>query len=403
MYKRASLLLIIVLLCGCTFNSSKDIPEKIKKLDRLTTYSADTRPSHNIKFNREVTFRDTARVIFGSLIRGVEVDDRGRVYIFDFRQKSIHVFTDAGEYKQSIGREGRGPGEFIMPWHIRVADSRLYILDYIQQKISVFDSHTMKHIRDFPVGLRHNSNTNPSWLDWAQKRKFRYRPNTFFVRSDGDYLIFFGDEGVSSGDNLAGRTYEMSLYDASDQQYLEHDLLSFDWTGQMLVAKVKDNIRVMADVPYKRSSQFDFAKRQLVHGWTEEFLFKFYDFQGRYQRAFYYPFEKIPLSEKAVLEHHRLSASGEAVRNDTLPDTWPAFNSVVMDDRNRLWVSTFTKDPNIYEWLVLDSSGKLMAKFRWPAYRNLQEVQDGNAYTLERNPDTGLEKVRRYRFEMSQL
>ena len=63
----------------------------------------------------------------------------------------------------------------------------------------------------------------------------------------------------------------------------------------------------MFDVPYIRSSQFDVASGQLVQGWTNDFLFTFYDQKGNYQRAFYYPFDKEPLTEENALAHPRLS------------------------------------------------------------------------------------------------
>ena len=71
-----------------------------------------------------------------------------------------------------------------------------------------------------------------------------------------------------------------------------------------------------------------------------------------------------------------------------------------MDDQNRLWVSTFTDDTSRYQWLVMESSGKLLAEFSWPARRKLQQVQDNYAYTLEQDPQTGLQEIRRYEIKM---
>jgi len=401
MSNRLLLVLLVVFLVNCSSRQSQQIPNHIQQLDSLTSYPADAQPARDIKLAKDVTYRDTSQVMFGPMIRGVEVDEQGQVYLLDFRQNKIHVFAGNGSFRKSMKVSGRGPGELIMPWQMRATNNQLHLLGYVQQKISVFDAQTLEHIQDVPVGISEKTGTEPSWMSWAQKNQFSYRPITFFVHPDGNYFIFFGDEDVGSGRNLSDRTYEVSLYDLSVQQYVQYDLLSFDWTGQMMAAEVGDGMRFTPDTPYIRSSQFDFANGRLVQGWTDDFLFKFYDEQGNYQRAIYYPFEKVPLIEEKALSHHRLLGVQEAVRNDTLPHSWPAFNSVVMDDQGRLWVSTFTEDPNMYKWLVLESSGKLLAEFNWPARRKLQEVQGGFAYTLERNPQTGLQKVMRYRFEIN--
>lgn len=115
-------------LAGCKFEDSNNIPQKIQEKDNLKVYSATTQPNHNIELSKEVNYRDTSEVMFSSMIKGVEVDDDGNVYIFDFRQKKVHVFTNDGNYRQSIGREGRGPGEFISPWQIRVSENKLYVM-----------------------------------------------------------------------------------------------------------------------------------------------------------------------------------------------------------------------------------------------------------------------------------
>lgn len=300
---------------------------------------------------------------------------------------------------QSLGRPGRGPGEFTYPWEIRAKDGKLHVIDSRQTKISIFDQQTLEHRKDINISLE-KSEKKPTWMARTQKHGTHYRPNNIYPLSNDGYLVVFSDNGVAMADNLPQRKYELSLFDAGTGSYPRHDLLSFDWTGKVLVHERERGRQIMFDVPYKRSSQFDVANGRLVHGWTEDFLFKFYDTEGNYQRAFYYPFDREPLSEEKALAHHRLSGAEEAVRNDTLPETWPAFNSVLMDEQGRLWVSIFTEDPDTYKWLVLESSGKLLAEFSWPARQKLQEVQEGFAYTLERDPQTGLHKISRYQIHM---
>jgi hypothetical protein len=44
---------------------------------------------------------------------GLAVDSRGRIFVLDFQAQHIKVFSPEGEYQQTIGRRGGGPGELL--------------------------------------------------------------------------------------------------------------------------------------------------------------------------------------------------------------------------------------------------------------------------------------------------
>jgi DNA-binding beta-propeller fold protein YncE len=48
-------------------------------------------------------------------ISGIAIDDSGRVYIADFQDPRIVVFSSRGRHLATIGRKGQGPGEFTAP------------------------------------------------------------------------------------------------------------------------------------------------------------------------------------------------------------------------------------------------------------------------------------------------
>jgi outer membrane protein assembly factor BamB len=284
---------------------------------------------------------------------------------------------------------------------IRVADDTLHVLGDAFQKISVFDLQTMKHIHDMKLSISEEMHQSPPWLDWTRKKKLSYKPIDFYVRSDGNYLVFFGDEGVGPMNTVVGRTYEVSLYNPTKKEYLKHDLLSFVWTGQTLIDQ--EEMTVMFRVPYKRSSRFTYSGKELIHGWTEEMLIKIYDEEGEYQRAFYHPDPEIPLELEDALAHYQDSGENvvRAIRNDTLPETWPAFDALKLDDAGRLWISTFTSDPQTSEWRVLDAAdGTLLARFNWPRGKQIETIKNGKLYARETEEETGLEKIVRYQIEM---
>lgn len=397
------LLLVILtfLLAGCSNALETELPDRIKNLENLTVYPADAEPAHQITLSPDITYSDTGDVLFGPLIRGVEADQQGRAYVMDFTEKKVHLFDANGQFIKSMGREGRGPGEFLFIADIKVEDQQLHVVDQRQTKISVFDLETLEHQQDIDIAIDENEN-KPGWLERTRNNKTFYRPNDVFPLADEQYLVGFSDNGVATADNLPGRTYEFSRFNARQEVYSEHGLFSFDWTGGVLVHDQNDGSLVLFEVPYKRQSEFDVAGEELVYGWTEDFLFKVYDLEGNYQRAFFYPFTKVELNDELALQHYNNpdETLRSAIRNDTLPETFPAFSTMLLDDQQRLWVSSITQNPDENRWRVLDTEGRLLAQFLWPADRSIEAVQGDYVYTLERNPETGKQTVSRFEMEL---
>jgi len=57
----------------------------------------------------------------------VMVDEQGYFYVSDIRDKRIVVFSPDLRYSHSIGREGRGPGEFVYPLPLWVGQGRIAV------------------------------------------------------------------------------------------------------------------------------------------------------------------------------------------------------------------------------------------------------------------------------------
>lgn len=395
-------LILLFLIFGCVAEKAEDLPEHLVNIENLTVFPENQTPANDIELIREISFGDTDEVFFGRMVENIAVDHSGKVFIADLAENTIHVFDSNGSYLRNFGRSGRGPGEFQAIWDFDIHDGKVHVLDYQNNKISVFDLDTFEHIRDHDVSLQNRQDNQPSWLSETREKRLFYRPTKLFVRADGKYLLLFNDEGVGMADNVDGRTYEGSIYDPQTGEFTQHDVLSFEWTGQVLVHEEGDRLMVMFKVPYKRSSLFDYSNGQFVHGWSEEMLFRFHDENGMHQKAFYYSFSNAKLHLDDLLMYYEEAGDGviHAIRSDEQPDTWPAFHSLTLDDENRLWVSTLTDDQDSYAWRVLDESGDLIATFSWPRNRDLKLVNNGYAYTMEDDEDTGLREVVRYKINI---
>jgi hypothetical protein len=377
-------------------NSSK-IPDHFQTLDNVNEYSTETEPSYEITLIPEVSFGEENGKFLGPIIKNIAVDYKGRVFIEDFIAKTIQAYDANGSYLGSMGGEGRGPGEFQMPWGIRISENYLHALDYQLQKISIFDLDNLQHRQDIDVAL--NTDNPPSWFNHINQHGLFYRVTNFYIRSDDYYLIVFSDEGVDSAENIDERTYEFSIFSPKEKIYLEHDLFSFEWGGKVLV---NQNL-VLFDVPYKRGGHYDFSNGKLVYGWSEEMGLKVFDENGSYINAVYYPLSKIVLAKNDALIKYDSEQIKNAINTDVLPKTWPAFDDIKLDEKNRIWISTFTDDPKVYEWWVLEQAGNLLVKFNWPSDKKIEVIKDNNIYTNEFDVDSGSQRIVRYRIDLKEI
>jgi len=62
----------------------------------------------------------------------------GSIYVIDSQSHEILIFDDWGRHARSLGREGRGPGEFLRPWRIGLLGRRLWVIDG-SWRVSTFD------------------------------------------------------------------------------------------------------------------------------------------------------------------------------------------------------------------------------------------------------------------------
>lgn len=108
------------------------------------------------------------------------------------------------------------------------------------------------------------------------------------------------------------------------------------------------------------------------------------------------------LDEKDALSVYQAAdeQTKNAIRNDNLPDSWPAFNALKFDDEKRLWISTTSEDLDVFEWWVLKDSGELLTTFTLQRDYSIEVVKDGYFYTHEIDRETGLQRIVKYRFEI---
>ena len=70
---------------------------------------------------------------------GVGVDQQGLIYVADFYNDRIQIFSSMGRWLGTFGTHGTGPGEFDYPTDVAIApDGRIYVVDFGNSRIQVW-------------------------------------------------------------------------------------------------------------------------------------------------------------------------------------------------------------------------------------------------------------------------
>jgi hypothetical protein len=378
--------------------------------DTIITFPTQSGLERDIKFVRDVEFEDTDEVLLGR-ISSVEVDDVGRVFIADRDHVTIHVYNPDGSYLKSLGRQGRGPGEFMIvssSTQMNIHSNRLFVTDGDGKYIHRYHEFLLDDL-----SLLHTIN-----LKTENKRNFdeefeKYYPRWMYPRNDEKRLVaytFIQSHEYHEKERMIryylhdsdGNIISGPVFKQKDLTYLVYrysgvgnHAFSFPFFGKSVLA-ISDDDHL-------------YAVR------TDEFKIDVFDPDGKHIQTIQHPFDKVLVTRSELismyekidmtrLDRHRgddvaLKMIREA---DNLPDSWPALNNLILDNDNRIWVSTIVEDFEIYEWWVLEESGELITKFEWPRTEPIEVIKNGYMYTRETDEETGLQQVVRYRIEFEE-
>ena len=137
--------------------------------------------SDTVRASLELTIGEDSRDAphqFGA-ISGLAVDREGRIYVADLQETHVTVFSLSGKRLATIGRKGRGPGEFEGPsGPALAADGALYVRDIARVTRFTRDPATglsTKHDRDF---------RGPLYPNWTSRRASRVDRDGRFLHPD---------------------------------------------------------------------------------------------------------------------------------------------------------------------------------------------------------------------------
>lgn len=347
-----------------------------------------------INLTKEQVFGDTADVIFDR-VGLVDVDNNNRVYISErsLGNRTIHVFSEDGNYLTNVSREGNGPGEFRTLGYLQVLSNKLYLFDSFHNRISIFTINSDSNTYSF----RENKNISTRSLSQIKKAEDKRIAKTYVFR-EGESLVGFEDPQIPS--NSERRIYYF-LFNSKGE--LVKDETLFEQNG-ITIFKTKVNSRsITMELPFSRRPLIEVSHTGLIFkAWSEDFKIDVLKSSGEQIRTISIPFKNTPLKKSEVIQWYESNNYfHRAIQKASFPETWPALNDFIVDDENRIWVSTIVENFDIHEWWVLKRSGEVITKFEWPRDKPIEKIKNGYMYTRETN-EMGVETIVRYEIEMDE-
>ena len=362
--------------------------------------------SLEIEIKKVQVFGSNYDILIGT-IGPVHIDKNNRVFIGDSDQTKVHVFLKNGTFLTSIGREGRGPGDFsAITWRTSIASdsNHLFITDtqsFNPNRANVYNLEDLKisHV----LKLYADNIDDYSYLKG-------YAPEQLYPLSSEEILVKYTqliqNSGTETGSiyymvqNKHGEIISQSIYQQEGTGYLKET-----------VSNNTNKMEVLHIFPFQARSLFSSAPNDFYYASSsEKFRIEVLDKTGRRIKIIEHPFENQKLSRKKLIKRYKeinyMPQLGEGVaikmleKSENLPPVWPALQQMIVDDRNRIWVATIVEDFPIYEWWILESSGDVVSKFKWPRDRPIVQIAGDHFYTKEK-ADATSDIVVKYSYQLN--
>ena len=290
-----------------------------------------------------------------SRISGIAVDNTERLYVLDYKEAHIRVFSKNGAYLKTVGQRGEGPGEMASPYSISINRNNEIMVQDLNNRRMMFYSTKGDHLRSLStakmiiVGSKIDSESNIICLvstnspvgQVIELRKYD---------SELNYLISF----YSFSRPKRGSTYNPFMPELC-------------WT-------VSEN-------------------DQIVCGYPESYEFQVFNHDGKLLRRVIREYRPVKITQDEIEEIKRGLPGPMKIE---APAYHSAYQGLCIDDEGMIYVQTWEKAENRTGYFVdvFDAEGKYMTKIHLEALPLI--LKKGTMYTIEEYED-GYQYVKRYK------
>jgi hypothetical protein len=311
-------------------------------------------------------------------IGGIAVDSQGNLFVVDSGNQRIQKFDKDGNYLQTIGRKGQGPGEFMSPYDI-VLDEKGYIYVSEGMKMHVFDpkGNSIKDIvlSNFIMG--------------------------YSIDSEGNIIAY--------GFVRAERAQNFGVMLINPEGKITKTVA--EYPGMSMVSRKG----TMFSFTHSYTSQLSFSpveKKGVAYGYGLEYKLMVIDFSGETSLIIKKdePHQSVSRREKDKIIDDTLESTTDdehgrwprdvVEEGADFPDHRPFFNGVASDDIGRIYVSkqkSVLDESQEVEFDIFGPEGFYLYRTTLSFRPNL--VKDGYLYRTTYSEETGVYKVIRYRIK----
>lgn len=368
--------LVGILFVSCT---SKKQSTEGSELAKLTLTS-------NLNISAE-----NSDILIGT-ISGVATDGGGRIYAADTKLQKIHIFSSDGEYVDSLGHKGKGPGEFLrMDPNIRVKADTLYVHDKGNEHISLFNLNSHQLIRTINV-----SHEKVKGESMGHLRKM-------FPLHNGKLMVAFEYAyPLPPKENDPSRMTTISLLDRNGN-FEKKDCFQIPTpypSDQKLALLLGHRMYVFTRLSFYPDTKMAMGPgEQLYIGKSDSLSIQEYDRNGRIQDQLVYDYQPSILTNTdsdSILAQYKGNHFKKAVKKiGGFPDHWPAFRHLLFDDRGRCWVALENPHSARTTWVVFNRDGQPKWQFKIPDQVTIHSVHNGQVYAISK-PKGGIPSIIRY-------
>jgi len=318
-------------------------------------------------------------------------DEDGNIYINDWDRKRIQKFGPNGDYLLTIGRKGRGPGEFINAWVPRFdKDGNIYVYDMANRRISFFTKQG-EFLRQIALqqGISIHNITSKGLLFGSQSK----------ILSDSDVFSYSASYGLFDRDlNLVVEIYSRTTERKRDTTSRAHYLADI-YSGDA----------------YDPQLTFSMGENEFIYlGYPEKYEIKILSPEGTLVKIVQREYDPIRIGKKhkekfinyVEDEYLRFSRVDESLKKEIFqlikyPKYLPAYETFTLMENGWIFAVVDSSEENAKLIDIFDKDGRYIAQFTASVATEGLIFKNGKAYALATENDYRF--VKRYKYEIQEF
>ncbi len=371
--------------CNTAEDSVHVIPSQVIENEHIIVYENENLETGTvIHFEKDQLFEENDSLQIG-YIGDIAVTDDNGLFLYDGHPSAVAIyqFSSNGDYIRQIGREGRGPGEYLSGSHLNIGNNNLLVYDRTLHRHLVYSIETGEHLQTVQIDLANMESEGP--ITDLRLGGYLKLNNELFLLSLVRAQRYYEDE--------PGTT----RYFITDSEFRELSLEIFRLNRRLENFGEWQGMRIMSFFPFQARSLLSVSESgRIFTAVTDEFFIRELNHKGETIGGFYYSLPRIPVTREDA-RNSTNEMTRDIAENVELPDYWPVLDRMLADDEDRLWIKIETDESESQKWYVTEGNGEFVGAFSWPQESSIRLVKNGFLYAVENNDDSGVTQLTRFR------